>query len=311
MNILVTGGTGFIGQHVVKNIIKHNFDVIVLTRNKYAEQVFKNKKVKLIDVDLSDAVSLKKRLFKFQPDMCIHMAWEGIPDYSCDMSVKNLFNSLNLFTILSETKCKKIICSGSCWEYNQKKGQLDEKITINPKNPFIAAKHSVHLMGKELAREKDMDFIWARFFYVYGPGQKSYSLIPHIINSVSSGKKPEIKTPLSKNDFVYVEDVAEALSMLLKRGKGITSYNIGSGHSTSVKDVVEIVCENYDFDYKISPDRQVNKSSTDFWADISKIKKEIGWIPETSIDKGIERTIEYYYNKINQRVKEAQDYGKI
>lgn len=293
MNILVTGGTGFIGQHVVKNIIKHNFDVLVLTRNEYAEQVFKNKKVKLIEVDLSDVISLKKRLFKFQPDICIHMAWEGIPDYSCNMSVKNLFNSLNLFKILSETKCKKIICSGSCWEYNQKKGQLDEQIHIEPDNPFIAAKHSIHLMGQEIAKANDMDFIWTRFFYVYGPNQKAHSLIPQIISTINSGGKLKIKTPHSKNDFIYVEDVADAILELLTKGKNGETYNIGSGYSTEIKEIIDLVYNHYNIDKKntIEIKKPNDCSPVDFWADISKIKKDTNWEPKTSIKKGVEKTI--------------------
>ena len=88
------------------------------------------------------------------------------------------------------------------------------------------------------------------------------------------------------------------LVMILEKCKTSTVYNIGSGISTSVRGIVEIVCKNFDFDYEIPQDDKSDISPTDFWADISKIKREIGWKPKTNINDGIEKTIQYY-NKIN------------
>lgn len=305
MKVFITGGTGFIGTHLIKNLQDSNHDTLLLTlEGKEIPEDFPVN-IKTIKGNLSNIDKWQDKLERFQPDVVIHMAWEGLPNYEYKTSVRNLEYGLKFITMLAEIGCKSVICTGSCWEYGKKHGKISEDVIPVSTNAFTAAKNALNIMGQEIAKENNMNFIWTRLFYVYGPGQRSYSLIPHIINCIQKGKKPEIKTPGAKIDFVYVEDVVNAISMILEKCNKNTVYNIGSGHSTSVKDVVEIVCENYDFDYKISSNHQVNKSSTDFWADISKIKKEIGWVPETSMDKGIGRTIEYYHNKINQRVKEV------
>ena len=292
MKVFITGGTGFIGTHLIKKIQDKNHDILLLTLEGEKPPETLPTDIKTIEGNLSNIDKWRNRLEKFQPETTIHMAWEGLPNYDYKTSVRNLEYGINLVTMLSKIGCKSIICTGSCWEYGKKHGKISENETPISTNPFTAAKNAFNIIGNEIARENNMNFIWARLFYVYGPGQRPYSLIPHIINSIKNGKKPDIKTPDAKNDFVYVEDVARALSMILEKSKKSANYNIGSGYSTSVKDVVEIVCEKYDFDWEIALDHQVNKSSVDFWADISKIKKETGWNPRIDISDGIEKTIQ-------------------
>jgi len=299
MRVFVTGGTGFIGQHVVAKLLNDNHKVALLIRRNTINSDETGEQLTIINGDLSKIDTWKNELANFEPDACIHLAWEGIPDYGYRYSIKNLFMSLNLFNILVENSCKKIITAGTCWEYNKKRGKIKENTNINPKKPFIAAKHSIHVMGRELAKENDMDFIWTRFFYVYGPGQNEHSLIPYIINSIKSRKKPNIKTPYSRNDFIYVEDLAKALSDVLKKGKGTVIYNIGSGYSTEIKDIIDMVYYYNNISKKYIPDIDIPKRSDliDFYADISLINKEISWKPHTTIKQGIKKTVEFMIDK--------------
>lgn len=289
MKIFVTGGTGFIGKHVINKLIGDN-EILVLSRTGKIKELYQS--IKLIIGDLSNINDWANEVREFKPDATIHLAWQGIPDHGYAVSYKNLTYSLNLFLLLKDIQCNKIICSGSCFEYGQKLGMLDETKPAIATDPFTAAKISIYLMGKDMFKDTATDFIWARFFYVYGPGQRSASLIPHIIKSISEGKKPEMKTPNAKNDFVYVKDIADALHELVLKGKsGI--YNIGYGNSTSVKDIIGIVSKKMLFDIDLNMYNQyANEEKIDFWADLSKIKREIGWIPKTSIEKGVESYID-------------------
>ena len=144
----------------------------------------------------------------------------------------------------------------------------------------------------EIAKEKDINFIWARFFYVYGSGREKTTLIPYIINSIKNNKKPEIQNPFSKYDFVYSEDVADALSMIIEKGNKSAIYNIGSGKSTNILDFVKIIYNELNIPYDLKFHKSNNQSFDNFWADISKIKKEIGWEPRISLEEGIKKTIE-------------------
>lgn len=257
MRIFITGGTGFIGKHLVKKLKEDkNNDLFLLSKN------------------LADIKSWKKDVEGFKPEAAVHLAWEGLPDYSAEISIKNLKYGLDLMNMLAEIGCKTVLMVGSCWE-----------ILVQPFNAFSTVKNALHWLGEEIAKENNMNFIWARLFYVYGPGQRENSLIPYLINCRKTGNKPEIKTLETKNDFIYVEDVAGAISMILEKGSKSAVYDIGSGELTSIQHIAKIIFP--DFEIKQSESSSANGPL----ADISRIKEEIGWQPKTSIKQGIEKMI--------------------
>jgi len=305
MRVFITGGTGFIGKYVVNQLEKKSFNILLLTRasKENFSSIIKSKKVNIVSGNLSDINKWKNTLIQFKPDATIHLAWEGIPDYGIKTSIKNLKYGLNLFEELAEIGCKKIICTGSCWEYGQNQGKISEDLPAKSLNAFTAAKNALHLLGKEIAKENNMQFIWTRLFYVYGPGQRENSLIPYIIKCVKEGKKSKIKTPNAKNDFIYVEDVARAIVAILEKCKQSTFYNIGSGHPTSIQDIIKIVYDKLNLQYKPKDNifNTKNVYSDNFWADISKIKKELGWGPKIGIHEGIKKMIFSYENNINHK----------
>jgi nucleoside-diphosphate-sugar epimerase len=257
MKIFITGPTGFIGKYVVEKLRED-----------------KNNELFLLSKDLADIENWKTEVKNFKPDAAIHLAWEGLPDYGAKNSIKNLNYGLNLMNFLAEINCKTVIMAGTCWE-----------VLPQPVNAMSAAKTALHWLGEEIAKEKNMNFIWARFFYVYGPGQREDSLIPFLIRCKKNGDKPKIKTPEAKKDFIYVGDVAEALSKIIKKGKKRAIYDIGSGKLTGVQEIAKIIFP----DFKIKKLKKDSAGSP--LADISKIKKEIGWEPETGIKEGIKKII--------------------
>jgi nucleoside-diphosphate-sugar epimerase len=294
MRVFVTGGTGFIGRYVVRELLNEGNTLLLLSRQP--ESAFsKMPDVAVVQGDLSDAANWKNKVKRFKPQAAIHMAWESLPDYDARTSIRNLNYGLNLITLLAESWCESVICTGSCWEYGQQAGKLREDIALKPFNAFSAAMNALHWVGGEIASEHDMRFIWTRVFYVYGPGQRGTSLIPYIIDCVRKGENPEIKTPWAKNDFVYVEDVARAITAIVRESKKDGVYNIGSGSSTSVQQIVEIVCNKFNSPEKCSKIANATDSPVvDFYADISKIRSDIGWEPQIGIGEGIGKIIDYY-----------------
>jgi len=296
MRVFLTGATGFVGGYVLKQLEKEDFNILLLVRasKENFSSTIKSKKVDIILGDLSDIDKWKNELIQFKPDTTIHLAWEGIPDYGVKTSVKNLKYGLDLFEELAELGCKKIICTGSCWEYGQNQGEISENLPVKSSNAFTTAKNALHYLGREIAKDKNVQFIWTRLFYVYGPGQRENSLIPHMIKCVKEGKKPKIKTPSARNDFIYVEDVARAIVAILEKCKQSTVYNIGSGYSTSIQEIIREICNCYNIEY-IQKSKQLSEyQAINFWADISKIRKEIGWEPKVNIVEGVNSTVTYY-----------------
>ncbi len=277
MKIFITGGTGFIGKHVI---------------DKLKED--KDNELFLLSKNLADIKSWQQEAKDFKPDAIVHLAWEGLPDHSAKNSIKNLQYGLDLMNMAIETDCKIFLSMGSCYEYGLQPGKLSEDMPLKDLNAFTVAKNCLCQLGLQIAKENKTRFIWARIFYVYGPGQREGSLIPYLISCTKSKKTPEIKNPLGKNDFVYVQDVTEALCLLLKKCGKSGVYNIGSGNLTSVPEIIEMVSGHFGLNGAYTIIQPTGLVFSDFYADISKIKTEIGWEPKVGIQEGIKRTINYY-----------------
>ncbi len=289
MRIFITGGTGFIGRHTIKELKKRGHRLLVLSR-----KINREHGIDFVRGDLSDVAKWVRRLKKFKPDAAVHLAWEGTFDFSYAQSVKNLQGGLALFAALAEAGCKKIVTAGTGYECVHHVGRVSEKANVLPTSSLTAAKHALHLMGEELAKEKGMDFIWIRPFRPYGVGQRAGSLMPYIMRCVA-GKTPlTLKDPLAQGDFIYAGDVARAVADAIARGKGRVTYNVGSGHLTPVRDIAKMICEamgaskEYYGDFARTARGTLTPAA---YADLAKVRKELGWRPTTDMKTGIKKTI--------------------
>ena len=119
MNILITGGSGFIGKVIIDDLLKTNNNILSISRKK---KLSFSKNLKWLKADISNVKNYKNAILDFKPDILIHLSWDKIPNFSkknCDENFKNSKILLNF--IIKYTKCKKIIISGSCFEYSKKK----------------------------------------------------------------------------------------------------------------------------------------------------------------------------------------------
>jgi nucleoside-diphosphate-sugar epimerase len=133
-----------------------------------------------------------------------------------------------------------------------------------------------------------------RIFYVYGPGQRPESLIPTILSSLKNKRLPPLNNPNNANDYIFIDDVISSfyLSTTCEISSGV--FNIGSGESTRVLDVFRyaenIVLESNLLTQQLEKVIKKSESNINFWADISKAKKELNWTPKTTINHGLNKT---------------------
>ena len=286
MKILITGASGFLGRHVLEGLNQSRHKISALARRSVNID-----NILLLKGDLDNLNTIKPKIIEFQPDVVIHLAWQGIPDYSQKTSRLNLNLSIDFLDfILDHTECNKIITAGSCWEYGKEQGACKESDTIVPKNYFTWAKHALNQYLSIKCAEKGAILNWFRIFYVYGPGQREESLIPTLIKSISRSKAPTIKTPMNKNDFVYVGVVAKAFAVAVDINLPSGNYNLASGESTSVYDVCRIV-ETQILGTSTISESILNNSaqieSVNFWGDMNKTRKGLNMLGATQLEEGL------------------------
>jgi nucleoside-diphosphate-sugar epimerase len=295
MKILITGGTGFIGIPVINTLIRNidNVEILNLTRNTLDSN---SKQLENYKCDLSSSKTYLSRVEDFEPEVVIHLAWEGIPDFSLEMCNKNMFSSISFIEIVTKLKsCKKIIVTGSCFEYNNKIGICNEDVITTPKDYFTFAKKTILTFLEFECNKKNIEYNWARLFYVYGPNQRSGSLIPTLIETLKSNKIPDLRTPKNANDFIHVDDVASGIFKMVSTKNKSGIYNLGSGLATSVTEVSKIVEMQFYGKTNLTEaliEKTINsEKSVDFYADSQKSFKNLNWIPQIVLSNGIESII--------------------
>ncbi|MAF96849.1 MAG: hypothetical protein CMM60_14015 [Rhodospirillaceae bacterium] len=291
MNILVTGATGFLGRHVLCALEESGHRLGLLMRSpSRRENPTDSNQHEIIDCDLDNYEDCKTALCTFAPEMCIHLAWEGIPDYSPKISKRNLLRSCALIDILvSDTPCRRILISGSCFEYGKVQGECREEEPVTCKSYFGWAKNALYEYALLACANSSMSLTWFRVFYVYGMGQRPGSLIPSLLHAAANGEHPNIMNPNNANDFIHAKDVARAFALAVKHEHRPGIYNLGTGRATPVIDICRVVERLTKFEGFTDSLASVmgSSSSVNFWANIDKAEKELGWTPEISLEQGV------------------------
>ena len=256
MNVLITGSSGFIGSNLLKKFKNNNHNVLALY-NKQKPRYKLNKNIKFLKFDLEKMNSFLT-IRKFKPEVVIHLAWKGIPNFSYKNSNLNLKISTRFLIEISKIKsCKRFIVAGSSFEKN---------ITHDNKN-FVWAKVQLKKNIEKICNKRKIDFGWFRIFYVFGNGQRKESLIPYIINSFKNKKIPTIKNLYNANDFVYVDDVANILFKAINKKLNNNSFDLGSGKLTPVWKICILIekiifKENIYFQKILQKKKKTNKQTT-------------------------------------------------
>lgn len=283
MRVLLTGATGFLGRRLVPLLADHE----VLCPTRRVDALAEIPHVVPLAADLNDPTTWTEAVLRFRPECCLHLAWEGLPDYSLSRCRQNLDTSIRLIEVLAESGVQRVVVAGSCWEYGRVTGQVAETTEPRDCGVFAVTKHALRTMVEGVARAANFEYRWARIFFVYGSGQRPVSLIPSAREAFRAGRVPEIREPGVAQDFIHVDDAARALVALAESPADSGIYNIGTGVPTTVGAVVNRVARHYEKPALFAAGRPI----TGFWADISRITGATGWTPTISVDAGVEQTL--------------------
>ena len=241
MKVLVTGASGFVGQHVVSSLLKRGHSVTAVSRNQTKALGFSwFEHVSFVEYDIHlPAVDLFKK-FGY-PEAIIHLAWSGLPNYEDLFHFeKNLPADYSFLKALVEGGARHLLIAGTCLEYGMQSGALTETMPTMPNNPYALAKDTLRKFLEKLQHKYPFILQWCRLFYMYGKGQNSKSLLAQLDNAISKGKSSfNMSGGEQLRDYLPVETVASRLVVLLEHSRLNGAINICSGNPISVRSLVE------------------------------------------------------------------------
>ena len=277
-NIAVTGSSGFVGKHLVNALKKNNVNVVELDIDRG------------FDLSKSDDI---KRVPKF--DIIIHLAAKSFVPHSFEKPFEFYYNNY-LFTLnvleLARGFDAKVIFVSSYLYGEPEYLPIDEKHPLKPHNPYAQTKLICEKLCEGYNRDFMVPIVILRPFNLYGFGQNENFLIPSIIKQINNGRI-ELNDPMPKRDLLYIDDFVQALIKITNSDfKGVDVFNIGSGVSLSVEDIVKTIKDVMHIDAEIVFKNIYRPNEVmDTIASIVKIKNYLKWEPKLSFRKGIEEWI--------------------
>ena len=279
MKVLVTGATGFIGNYVVKELLKHNHSVIASSaKAAKAQQAEWFSNVNYVLFNFTDFdVAVNYFDFFDRPDLMIHLAWEGLPNYKSAFHEEiNLPRHLAFLTNLIENGLHDVTVTGTCFEYGMQEGSLIESMPTFPSNPYGRAKDSLKKKMQLLEQKNHFVFKWVRLFYMYGKGQNPNSLLSQLDTALKNGDTVfNMSGGEQLRDFLPVEKIAEKIVKIALQEKITGVINCCSGEPISIKTFVEnyLAKRHKKITLNLGFYPYLDYEPMHFWGDVSKFKK--------------------------------------
>jgi len=283
--VLVTGAEGFIGRRLVQALKQVGHETLELTK---------------ADGDIADPATL--RCFDgVGIDFIFHLAGRTfVPDAWRDPADFQRVNVSGTVNVLELCRARKLpLTYVSAYLYGIPESlPVRESDKIEPNNPYALSKFLAEAECRFYAEYLNLSVTIIRPFNIYGPGQKGHFLIPEIISQVKAGKSIHLKDLTPRRDYLYLDDLVDALIRTLEPDPGCKMYNIGCGSSLSVAEIVGVIQSVAGTTLPVtSENAQRNNEIPDVYADISKAAKALNWRPKYSFTQGIK---DMFLNPKNQ-----------
>lgn len=296
--VLVSGGAGFIGSHVTRNLLSRGADVHVMDNLHSGKREHVPDAAGFSEVDLRSP-GAADMVTDYNPDVVVHLAAIHYVPYCNENPMEtfevNVMGTRRLLQAARKTDVEKLVYTSSAAVYPPRDKPHSEDDDVWPTDVYGRTK----LVGEDLVKlyqsETGVDAVSLRVFNVYGPRETNPHVIPAIIEQLEGDNEIELGNLRPARDFVHVRDVASAVTTLLQEfSGGYDVYNVGTGQERSIREVVEQVGEalGSEIEVKQDPERVRESDRPHLEAGVSKITSRTGWRPETGFVEGLEELLE-------------------
>jgi UDP-glucose 4-epimerase len=298
--VIVTGGAGFIGSHLVDRLISLDYDVMVIDNLSTGAEKNLNKSADFLKKDIRDD-DLGAIVKKYSPSYIFHLAAQidvrkSLSDPMWDEGI-NIRGTLNLLEAAARTKIKKIIFSSTGGAIYGEARFADEKLLPKPLSPYGVAKLTCEHYLRVYSKWKGVPFTCLRYGNVYGPRQDPYGeagVVAIFCNQLIEKKQPVMYGYGSMiRDYIFVSDIVEANILSIDRGNGGV-YNIGTGTPTTIKELFSILKEisGKNIEPTLEPTREGEIS--EIYLNCERARKDLKWKPEIPLKQGLKKTFDWF-----------------
>lgn len=302
--VLITGGTGFVGANFVYRFLERGDDVHLLVRPEARfwriEPV--KERVTLHTIDLAKEEEVQKFISGLKPEIILHFATYGAyqgREQDIEATVRtNVLGTINLMRACAQVGFECFINTGTTSEYGEKDHPMREDEILEPNNLYGVTKAAATMFGKFLAQKHNLPLVTMRLFSVYGYYEDPKRLVPVVIKICLENTPLNLASPSFVRDFIFIEDVMKAYDAAISRSGNIKGeiFNVGTGVERTISDVVAIAKEitGATIEPSYGTTEAVQHEPAKWVADIARVKATLGWEPSFSLEKGMEKNIEWF-----------------
>lgn len=305
---IITGPTGAIGTALIRLLVKHDVEVTAVCRqgSRRLSNLPADDRVRVIECNLDRLLDLAVVLQE-KYDIFYHFGWAGTfgkirnDMYLQNQNVKYTLDAVELARSLG---CGAFVGAGSQAEYGRVEGVLTPDTPAFPENGYGIAKLCAGQMSRIKCQEYGIRHVWTRILSVYGPYDGPDTMVNSTIRKLLRGEKTQFTPGNQQWDYLYSEDAAAMMAVLGEKGRDGQIYCLGSGRAKPLKEYIyqirDLTAPGISLGIGEIPYGE--KQVMYLCADISKVIQDTGYVPETSFEKGISETVQWY--------KEAMDSGE-
>ena len=300
--VMVIGANGFLGSNLSKKLASEGIEVVALVAKGWDYSSIQGRDhIQCVEFELDTLTDMDNQLFLSGIDTIYHMAWVGVSTTlknEAETQAKNILYGLSVLEFAQRHGIHRVIVPGSASEYACGHGIINGKNESAPSDLYSASKVATRFLCQTYARQHDMELIWTAITSIYGPGRNDNNLITYAIKTLLKGEKPSFTGLEQQWDYLYIDDLIDALIAIGHKGKGGKIYPIGSGEHRQMNEYVKIIRDAIDpsLPLGIGDLPYKNKTIDNQILDISSLQKDTGFQPKYTFEQGIKNTIDYFKN---------------
>jgi len=309
MNILLTGGAGFIGSHVVEHLLERGDAVTILDDfNDFYDPALKRRnaaafasRVRLVEADICDTAAVRPLFQTGRFDAVVHLAARAGVRPSIRQPLLytrvNIGGTHNLLELARESGVKKFVfaSSSSVYGVNQKVPFAEDDPIFQPISPYAATKLAGEALGHVYHHLYGMDVVCLRFFTVYGPRQRPDLAIRKFTTAIAAGQPIEMYGDgTTRRDYTYIDDILQGVLAALDRSFGYQIINLGESRTVELRELVRLIEKELGRSAKVESLPMQPGDVPLTYADITKARRLLDYKPQVPIEEGIRRFIAWF-----------------